>query len=90
MLIERNKREPIRSHSFTFKSGKYAGYSIGDLMMDDPGYLLWLHKNTDFELHADLIDELETSFEEAARNAKLPSKRDIERAVGGLSDFIGD
>jgi hypothetical protein len=67
------RREPIRSHSFTFKSGKYAGYSIGDLMMDDPGYILWLHHNTDFELHADLLDELETSFEEAARNAKLNS-----------------
>jgi hypothetical protein len=51
--------------------GKYKGETIADLLFDDPAYLEWLHNNTDFELHADLLDEVQTSYEDAARNARL-------------------
>ncbi len=66
-----DRREPIRDRNFVMPFGKYKGESIADLLFDDPAYLEWLHKNTDFELHADLLDEVQTSYEDAARNAKL-------------------
>lgn len=68
---QRVRREPVRDRDFVMPFGKYKGETIGDLIFDDPGYLEWLHKNTDFELHADLLDEVETSYEDAARNARL-------------------
>ena len=38
--------------------GKYKGFAIADILVGDPRYLLWLHENTDFELHADIFDEV--------------------------------
>ena len=51
--------------------GKYRGLSVADIIEEDPQYLEWLCRNTDFELNHILMDELETSYEDAARNAKL-------------------
>jgi uncharacterized protein (DUF3820 family) len=51
--------------------GKYKGETIADLLFNDPAYLEWLHKNTDFELDHVLLDEVQISYEDAARNAKL-------------------
>lgn len=65
------KREPVRSKDYVMPFGKYKGETIADLLFDDPAYLEWLHTNTDFELHADLLDEVQTSYEDAARNARL-------------------
>lgn len=53
------KREPIRDKTFVMPFGKYRGETIGDLMLDDPWYVLWLVEHTDFDIHADLADELE-------------------------------
>lgn len=55
----RQKREPIsdRKHVLTF--GKYQGDTIDDVLLDDPGYLVWLHNNTDFELNDVLLDAAE-------------------------------
>lgn len=66
-----NHHIPIsdRNHVLTF--GKYRGYVLGDLIQDDPAYVEWLHSNTDFELDHILLEEVTTSYEEAARNAKL-------------------
>lgn len=60
--IELPKREPIRDKDFLMPFGKYKDISIGDLIYAKPGYLLWLHNNTDFELHADLLDEVEKAM----------------------------
>jgi len=55
--------------------GKYKGTSIDELIEINPGYLEWLHNNTDFELDHILLEEVQTSYEEAARNAKLEPDR---------------
>lgn len=55
------KREPVRDKNFVMPFGRFKGISIDDVMYSDPKYLLWLHDNTDFELHADLYDEVEES-----------------------------
>lgn len=39
--------------------GKYRGESVGDILEVDPGYLLWLHKNTYFELGSELLEAAE-------------------------------
>lgn len=69
MLIDH--KEPIRDTSFVLPFGRWKGHTIADVMLDDPSYLLWLASNTAIDLHADIISEIETSFEDAARNAKL-------------------
>ncbi len=85
----RTRREPIsdRDHVMTF--GKYKGKTVGNLILDAPDYLAWLCANTEFELDHILMDEVEHAYEDAARDAYLPSKRDIQRATGfSLSDAL--
>lgn len=60
--IDMPRREPIRDRDFVMPFGKFQGISIGDLIHAKPDYLLWLHNNTDFELHADLLDEIEEAM----------------------------
>lgn len=52
------QREPIRDPKHVMRFGKYKDLAIDEIMEVDPKYLLWLHDNTDFELHADLYDEI--------------------------------
>lgn len=61
--------EPIRDRNHIMTFGKYQGTSIDDILYFDPAYLLWLHHNTDFELHADLFDEAERSIAEGKQTA---------------------
>lgn len=83
------KREPISDRNFVMPFGKYKGETVGNLIQDAPDYLAWLCQNTDFELDHILMDEVEHAYEDAARDAYLPSKRDIERATGfSLSDAL--
>lgn len=63
-LKEKIGREPIRDRKFVMPFGKHKGESIADLMEIDPHYLIWVHENTDLELHADLYDEAAGSLEE--------------------------
>lgn len=56
--ITQTKREPIRDAKHVMTFGKYKDFSINEITEVDPKYLLWLHDNTDFELHADLYDEI--------------------------------
>jgi len=65
------KREPISDRNYVMPFGKYKGETIADLLFEDPAYLEWLHKSTDFELDHILLDEVQTSYEDAARHARL-------------------
>lgn len=59
---QQKQPEPIRSKDYVFTFGKYKGFTLGDVMYSHPQYVLWLHNNNDFfELHADLLDELEST-----------------------------
>lgn len=51
--------EPIRDLDYRLTFGKHRGETIRDLMKNVPDYLTWLHNNTDFELHAELVEKLE-------------------------------
>ena len=64
-------KEPIRDTSFVLPFGRWKGHTIADVILEDPHYLTWAAENTDLDLHADIIDSIGESFEEAARNAKL-------------------
>lgn len=70
------KREPITDRDFVMPFGQYKGETIANIMADRPDYLAWLHNNTDFELGWQLLEEVETSYEQAAREARLPSRLD--------------
>lgn len=71
----------IRDTQWRMPFGKYKGETIADLMLDDPNYLLWLSKNDILDLHADIIDEIEQGFLDAAFEAKTRK----ERAMGTRS-----
>lgn len=58
----RQPNEPIRDWSHKMRFGKYSGESLKDIFENDPDYLKWLHENTDFELHAELLEQLENKF----------------------------
>jgi len=55
--------EPIRNHDYILPFGKYRGERLGDVIVEDPQYLMWAHNDTEyvpwFELHADVVDEIE-------------------------------
>lgn len=69
MLIAR--KEPIRDTSYVLNFGRWKGHSLADVIKEDPHYVTWLSESTDLDIHADIVDEIGLSFEEAARNAKL-------------------
>ena len=48
---------PIRDINFRMPFGKYRGESVESILRTDPGYLVWVHENTDLEFHADIHDE---------------------------------
>jgi hypothetical protein len=52
------KKAPLtRDH--IFKSGKYAGESVGDVVEINPGYIIWLAKNTDIDFEYSIVEEAE-------------------------------
>ncbi len=55
-----SRREPVSDRRYVFSGGKYKGFTLDDVMFADPGYLVWLHKNTQFfKLSPDLLDMAE-------------------------------
>jgi len=50
------RKEPVSDQNYKMQFGKYSGTSIKEILEHDPTYLKWLHENTDFELHADLLE----------------------------------
>lgn len=69
MLIA--QKEPIRDTSFVLPFGRWKGHTIADVLIEDPHYLTWLAENTDLDIHADILEEVEKSFIDAAFNARL-------------------
>lgn len=82
------KPEPIRDRKWIIPVGKYKGMPLEEVMGIDAHYVIWLAEHTQYELHSDLMDELETDYNEAMLQAFRPSKKEIEDSVGSLSDFI--
>lgn len=54
--------EPISDRNHVMKFGKYRDLSLCQIIEGDPKYLLWLHENTDFELHWELLEEVEETL----------------------------
>jgi hypothetical protein len=42
-----------------FRSGRYAGESVEDVLEVNSGYILWLAKNTDMDFHCSVIEKAE-------------------------------
>lgn len=57
------KREPIRDPKHVMRFGKYKDNTIEHIAERDPQYLIYLHNNTDFELHADLLEAVEEAMQ---------------------------
>jgi hypothetical protein len=59
--MSRSQQRPpsTRGETYIFKGGKYAGHSVADVIDADPGYLLWLQKNTDMDFDHTVIDRAE-------------------------------
>jgi hypothetical protein len=67
---QQHKPSPITDRNAVLTFGKYKGYSIADIMFDDPQYLSWLHNNSEFfELGYELLEEAEGAYKDAAENA---------------------
>lgn len=64
-------KEPIRDTWYVLGFGRWKGHSIKDVMLEDPQYIIWLSESGTLDIHSDIIDEIETSFIDAAMNAKL-------------------
>lgn len=43
--------------------GKYKGQTIGDIIQEDPGYLLWCKDNLSFEMDEECLELIEYSLE---------------------------
>lgn len=52
------QRKMMTKHAeFTF--GKHRGETLGQVLRNDPGYILWLHENGVVELPEDVVIEAE-------------------------------
>lgn len=74
------KTSPITDRNCVLTFGKYRGYSIADVIENEPQYAVWLHENLhSFELGADLLEE--------ALNAINPNdtqtRQEFEYVTGG-------
>lgn len=83
------KRQPITDRQFVMPFGKWKGETIEHLLVDDPQYLVWLHKNTEFELGHELLEEAEEGgkpnheFKGYTRRELL---KELKAECEGLSD----
>lgn len=55
---QKQPREPIRDINYVFTFGRWKGVGLQEVYSDAPDYIAWLIENTDFEIHADLLDKL--------------------------------
>jgi hypothetical protein len=57
MSLSNKRSEPITNKQMVMTYGKFRGRTIGEILEEEPSYLLWLHTNSDtFELSAELYD----------------------------------
>jgi hypothetical protein len=60
MSLSNKRSEPITNKQMVMTYGKFRGRTIGEILEEEPSYLLWLHTNSDtFELHYTLLEEAE-------------------------------
>lgn len=58
------RSEPIRDRDYCIPFGRFKGCSIADIIHAKPDYLKWLHEKSEtFELHADLLEEVEAAMQ---------------------------
>lgn len=50
---------PTIEMDYTFRSGKYKGKTVGEIVIAEPGYILFLHKNTPIDFHISVIEAAE-------------------------------
>lgn len=67
-LIEKTKREPIRDPNWTFRTGKWAGATIREVLFNDESYVRYLMEKTDFDVHQDLFDEIDERYNEGMKH----------------------
>jgi hypothetical protein len=78
---------PVRDRNWIVPFGKYKGSPLHEVMANDPQYLQWLQSKGACDFDDIIWSEMREMFD---AECDRYSRRDIESAVGSLSDFIGD
>lgn len=47
---------------FVFDFGKYSEYTAREVLDEDPGYIVWLHDETEHEVNEKLFEEAEAEL----------------------------
>ena len=61
------KPEPIRDPNWRFTFGKFKGETIAEVLHCDRQYIDWLIENTEFDVHADLLEDIEERYRQGMR-----------------------
>lgn len=61
--LDNNKRPTITDREFIMPFGKRKGWTIDEMIQNDPQYLAWLVNNTDFDVDFKLLEEAEEAAE---------------------------
>jgi len=61
------RREPIRDPNWTFPFGKYRGTKISEVLACDYQYVVWLMGSSDFDVHCDLLEDIEDRYQQGMR-----------------------
>lgn len=59
--------EPIRDPNWKFTFGKYKGNVLSEVIACDRQYINWLIDNTDFDVHCDLLEDVEERYQQGVR-----------------------
>ena len=54
----------LESRHQTISFGKYKGKTVGEVLLDDPSYILWLVDETDIDVAIDIVDEAQDNFDD--------------------------
>lgn len=58
-----SRESPTKGLDYVFRSGKYQGKSVKEIVEGDPNYILFLHKNTPIDFHISVIEAAEEQSE---------------------------
>ncbi len=64
---KQEQREPIRDPNYKFTWGKYKGNILSEVIACDRQYIDWLMENTDFDVHCDLLEDVEERYQQGMR-----------------------
>lgn len=62
----RSEKQPVRQPKeldYVFRSGKYQGRSVKEVIDGDPNYILWLARNTEIDFDHKVIEKAEEQSE---------------------------